>query len=384
MNHLSKVLFFSIAICFCFFNFSEKSFAQTSNNSEKTYYDIEGKAGLVRCGRTSEGYDGRCTLCDLIVGIQRIIKWGMKILVVVALVAIVAGGIMYIISAGNSGMMESAKTVIKQALWGVVIVLGAWVIVNTILWMITSKLYPGTGEEGNKFMDISNWYNFDCNPSSGTGVISEEEFNEIRQSAEEAQRKVEEEQQGVDEIQQRAEESQQRADEAQQRAEEAQQKADELETPTAPQPEPPVPPSGSATTPQSEQEVRNLFSEYGILINNDPCQSGQTGGCTDVGGLRDYTTSSVAGLKESCGANCEIMITGGSEGNGIHNESGTHNHINGYKVDLRPNPELNNYIETNFTKIPEPRSDGAIGYRDPSGNTYYLEGNHWDVTYFGA
>lgn len=43
-----------------------------------------------------------------------------------------------------------------------------------------------------------------------------------------------------------------------------------------------------------------------------------------------------------------------------------------------------NYIETNYTKIPKPRSDGAIGYRDPSGNTYYLEGNHWDVTYFGA
>lgn len=130
--------------------------------------------------------------------------------------------------------------------------------------------------------------------------------------------------------------------------------------------------------------MRSLFSEYGILINNDPCQSGQTGGCTDVGGLRDYTTSSVVALKESCGANCETVITGGSEGNGIHNESGTYNHINGYKVDLRPNPELNNYIETNYTKIPEPRSDGAIGYRDFSGNTYYLEGNHWDVTYLGT
>ncbi|MDY0302764.1 MAG: hypothetical protein RBR98_03140, partial [Candidatus Moranbacteria bacterium] len=92
--------------------------------------------GLVPCAGDSI-FENRCTLCDLMVGMKGIIDWGMKILVVVALVAIVAGGIMYIISAGNSGMMESAKTVIKQALWGVVIVLGAWVIVNTILWMIT-------------------------------------------------------------------------------------------------------------------------------------------------------------------------------------------------------------------------------------------------------
>lgn len=120
------------------------------------------------------------------------------------------------------------------------------------------------------------------------------------------------------------------------------------------------------------------------MNNNNACGPGQTSGCTDVGGLRDDTVDGVINLKAYCGVDCEVVITGGSEGNGIHNESGTYNHINGYKVDLRPNPELNNYIETNFTKIPEPRSDGAIGYRDPSGNTYYLEGNHWDVTYFGA
>lgn len=148
-----KILLFSLMFCISWFGFIQNSFAQ---------------APLVTCGLTSN-YTDRCTLCDLIKGINRIIKWGTGVLVVAALVAIVAGGIMYIISAGNSGMMESAKTVIKQALWGVVIVLGAWVIVNTILWMITSKLYPGTGEEGNKFMDISNWYNFDCKPASSGG-----------------------------------------------------------------------------------------------------------------------------------------------------------------------------------------------------------------------
>lgn len=73
IDNLFKILFFSMSICFCFFNFSEKSFAQTNNNSERPYYDIVGTRGLVHCGKTSD-YEGRCTLCDLIVGIQRIIK----------------------------------------------------------------------------------------------------------------------------------------------------------------------------------------------------------------------------------------------------------------------------------------------------------------------
>ena len=122
--------------------------------------------GLVPCAGDSI-FENRCTLCDLMVGMKGIIDWGMKILVVVALVAIVAGGIMYIISAGNSGMMESAKTVIKQALWGVVIVLGAWVIVNTILWMITSRLFAGDGTTNGSFMDIGSWYDFDCRVVTG-------------------------------------------------------------------------------------------------------------------------------------------------------------------------------------------------------------------------
>ncbi|NLC30771.1 MAG: transglycosylase SLT domain-containing protein [Candidatus Moranbacteria bacterium] len=134
--------------------------------------------GLVPCAGDSI-FENRCTLCDLMVGMKGIIDWGMKILVVVALVAIVAGGIMYIISAGNSGMMESAKTVIKQALWGVVIVLGAWVIVNTILWMITSRLFAGDGTTNGSFMDIGSWYDFDCRTVTGGTTPGELEISTV-------------------------------------------------------------------------------------------------------------------------------------------------------------------------------------------------------------
>jgi len=110
-------------------------------------------AGLVPCGNGSDEAN-RCTLCHLFKGIQNIIKWGEGILIIVAIVAIVAGAIMYIISAGNSSAMESAKGIIKQALWGVVITLGAWLIVNTTIWLIGGNL--------NKNLGIANWYDFQC------------------------------------------------------------------------------------------------------------------------------------------------------------------------------------------------------------------------------
>lgn len=353
---------------------------------------------------------------------------------------------MYIISAGNSGMMESAKTVIKQALWGVVIVLGAWVIVNTILWMITSKLYPGTGEEGNKFMDISNWYNFDCEPAVSSDIVrcemgfgSNPEGTQCVRCSDigadvHATRPGEclipclngsvrdstgsciwncpegshpypnydaissDNNSGIclDDV----------TGETVPSIQSSQSITPQTSTPTTPQPETPsipqpetspnpqpdlpVPPSESTTIPQGEQAVRDYLSGYGIEINNDnACQAGQTSGCTTIAGLREDTVNGVVSLKQGCGDECNVTITGGTEGNNIH-VSGEYSHVNGYKVDLRPNAELNDYIETKYDRIPEPRSDGAIGYLDPSGNTYYYEkgtttqGPHWDVTYLGT
>ncbi|MFZ2153998.1 MAG: hypothetical protein WAV16_02090, partial [Candidatus Moraniibacteriota bacterium] len=50
------------------------------------------------------------------------------------------------------------------ALIGVVIVLGAWVIVSTVLWLIASESDLGVG--------VSNWYNFECDSSTSAGGSS--------------------------------------------------------------------------------------------------------------------------------------------------------------------------------------------------------------------
>jgi len=106
-------------------------------------------ATLVPCGNTGQPM---CKLCDLIVGINTIVKYGFGIAVIVALTFIVVGAVMYIISAGNTGMIEMAKGAMKNAAIGIIIVFVAWVFINyvTIAVGATPDLAAG-------------WWKFKCN-----------------------------------------------------------------------------------------------------------------------------------------------------------------------------------------------------------------------------
>jgi len=111
--------------------------------------------GLVPCGCK----DGpKCNLCYLIVGIKGLVDYGFRIMVFVALVMIVIGGIMYITSAGNEGLMKSAKSVLFKTLAGFAIILGGWLIVNTIIYYIgASSDISGTLRLGG-----NKWGEFKC------------------------------------------------------------------------------------------------------------------------------------------------------------------------------------------------------------------------------
>lgn len=107
-------------------------------------------AGLVPCA-TSESGDAMCTLCDLFKLIKNIIDWLMGILAIVALVILVVAAIMYIVSTGNSKLVESAKDAIKNTLFGFAIVLLAWVIINVVFFVLPT---------GAKYKD--NWWTMSC------------------------------------------------------------------------------------------------------------------------------------------------------------------------------------------------------------------------------
>ena len=120
---------------------------------------IPADAGLVPCGGTAQS---PCSLCHLVSGVSILTTYIRDIMVFAALAIIVAMGILYIVSAGNPGMMETAKKGVFAALAGLVIILAAWIIVNTVMFVVfDAKSDLGVGAS----FSVSGGFEFDCGAS---------------------------------------------------------------------------------------------------------------------------------------------------------------------------------------------------------------------------
>ena len=124
-------------------------------------------AGLVPCG-TDEKPEA-CTLCHLVVGFSELTKFFLKVLVAISLAGITISGVMYVVSAGSDKAITQAKSFLTASVIGFAVVLGAWVIVNTTMWLLatrdvnsTSQTGAGTGVLG---IGIESWDKFTCSPA---------------------------------------------------------------------------------------------------------------------------------------------------------------------------------------------------------------------------
>ncbi|GAA1284717.1 hypothetical protein [Saccharothrix xinjiangensis] len=103
------------------------------------------------------------------------------------------------------------------------------------------------------------------------------------------------------------------------------------------------------------------------------CSDRYNSTCTSFEQVNLPTIQGAETLKRATG--CALTITGGTE---TGHASGTYSHWNGYKLDYRLSSCLDSYVKNTFTSI------GGSKWRSGSGNIYYLEGNHWDVTYYNC
>jgi len=133
----------------------------------------------------------------------------------------------------------------------------------------------------------------------------------------------------------------------------------------------------ATTTCSSDQQTRSEIVAADIRVNKtcqDPSSCSVSGGQTCLYCLQSCTISGVEAIKQNC--NCDVTITGGSE---CGHAGGTYSHGNGYKTDLRPNTNLNNYIQQQgCSTTPDTNCKGK------DGNIYRYEtagGAHWDVCY---
>lgn len=96
------------------------------------------------------------SLCDLILTAQNVIYFGITLVVlVISPIFLLWGGITMIISGGSEERWRSGKKILVGAIVGLFLTLGAFVIVNTVLFVVGAKI-SGNGSGGVA------WPNIDC------------------------------------------------------------------------------------------------------------------------------------------------------------------------------------------------------------------------------
>ena len=129
-------------------------------------------------------------------------------------------------------------------------------------------------------------------------------------------------------------------------------------------------------TTLTHTEAWNHMKAFSIgITSSGGCTDRTKPTCTSLTQVRCATACALIRYKQNSG--CALTITGGTE---VGHSSGTYSHYNGYKIDFSLSTCHSNYITGKYTRIAD-RGDGAKQYKDPRGNIFALEGNHWDVTF---
>lgn len=228
--------------------------------------------------------------------LKRVYEIGITITITLAVLYLVIGGFGYITSSASLTKKEDSKNMINNALFGLVLALLSYVILNTISPQFTqfSLNISEVGKEFNKTPEKT---------ASGDGSLFSLPDRELT---------------------------------------------------------------------QRELALREELVKAGIGINYGSCPPNRTIGCTDVGGLPLEIVGSLKGLMDSCGAGCDVVITGGSEGG--HKTHGEGRPV----VDLRKGSFLTDYIVRNSKTVTE-TSKGKLYVVD--GVKYLDEGDHFHADF---
>jgi hypothetical protein len=129
--------------------------------------------------------------------------------------------------------------------------------------------------------------------------------------------------------------------------------------------------ASAAPAKYTHSQATAQLSAAGISwTSSGGCSNRNQSNCTSFEQVNQTTIAGAKTLKSASG--CALTITGGTE---TGHASGTYSHWNGYKVDFRLTTCLTNYVKSKFASI------GGNKWKSNAGNIYYLESNHWDVTY---
>lgn len=110
-----------------------------------------------------------CTsLCDVLDTTQNFVYFGMTLVLFIIVPGMVlVGGFMVMAAGAKPDLMSKGKDAILNAVLGLAIVLGAFVIINTFLWLVGVRTTTQGASQGSAI----SWPNLHCEPGSLPGTI---------------------------------------------------------------------------------------------------------------------------------------------------------------------------------------------------------------------
>ena len=95
--------------------------------------------GLVPCG----GEDDPCGTEDIVKLVENVVEFLITILSALAVIVMVYAGFRMVTAGGNENEWQAAKGMFTNVVIGIIIVLAAWLIVDTILELLTGTGFSG-------------------------------------------------------------------------------------------------------------------------------------------------------------------------------------------------------------------------------------------------
>lgn len=271
--------------------------------------------GFVTCS----GVD--CSFCNLVEMANIIIIWLFGVIALLFMVLMVVAGFGLVMSAGNQSELASAKSKFTNAIIGLLIVMSAWLVIDTIM-----KTLLQDGDLDYMSSGWGPWYEIECTEQTETLGFS-------RNSGDTS-----------------------------------------LVNDDGTIPPPSSPPATPSIGPgqYTHAEAMAALAGHNItVVSTGGCSDKTKSNCTSLEGVQKNSIQRLIEFQQAYGK--PIVITGGTERG---HANGTYSHGNGYKIDLRITDDITDYIESNFTSL------GGSKWRDANGNVFYRHNPpHWDIQF---
>ena len=257
-----------------------------------------------------------CQACDLMTLAQNILSFIITLMSSIIALVFVFGGMKMVMSAGDTGKVTDARHMMTNAVIGFVILLSAWLIIDTVMKLVVSE---------DVLREMGPWHTIQCPPVTTPAPPAPPDTVAV----------------------------------------------------IPPTPGTVTPGTLSHADALALLQSKGVSVTSSQQIVQADCSS--TSGCTSLQGIRQSTIDQAIIIKEAC-STCIVSVTGGTESTGGHTGgASSHQAGYKIDIDDNRAIDsfLESRLRPSGSRT---GANGGARYLDSCGNEYVRESTHWDIS----